>query len=63
MDRPRVLDTVEITRDVAGARAGAIGVIVAESPSSALIELACEPKGRSLLEGLVSVPYEALRRR
>jgi len=60
MDRPRVLDTVELTREVSGVPAGTIGAIVTEYPASALVEIVGIPEG-DLLDDLISVPYEAVR--
>jgi hypothetical protein len=65
--RAHELDTVELTREVAGWPPGARGAVVSEYADTALVEMATEDHlegglpERELLDDLVSVPYDALR--
>lgn len=66
--RAHLLDTVKLTREWGGWRAGTIGAVVSERPESALVEILSEdaadetglPK-TDLLDDLISVPYSALQ--
>lgn len=54
-------DIVELIEEVDGWPAGTIGAIVSLHPDSVLIEVEDPEQERELLEGLVTVPHEALR--
>lgn len=61
MNRPfKELDRVELTEEVGGWPAGTIGTIVDLEPGGAVVERPDCGTG-SLLDDLMSVPFEALR--
>lgn len=65
--RAHTLDSVKLTRDVAGWPAGTVGVVISTHPETALVEVSetwVDHSGlptRGLLDDLVTVPYAALQ--
>lgn len=55
------LDVVEFIDTFGGIPAKTVGAVVSEKPSHALVEISLTPDMDSVLDSLVSVPYENLR--
>jgi len=59
--RAHEYDTVKLLQPLGGWPAGTLGAVVAEYPHSALIEIAVEDESPSMLDDLVSAPYDQLQ--